>query len=123
MTDTLTAERLEDYLRKIGVSVTVISDPAGTPYSVAEKVTIPSGPLRGRICDVALQRINTVPYTVPAGIHTRPALVPMSPGPPIGTQPSPLGPDWQYWSRRYDRAPTEQGIWAHILGILTKAQP
>ena len=115
----MTAETLEEHLRSIGYVVSVVQDPAGLAFTVIHGVEIPAGSLRGRRCDIAIQRINTVPYTVPAAIHTRPGLVPMSPGPPIGTQPSSLGGDWQYWSRRYDRAPSPQGIWAHVLGVLS----
>jgi hypothetical protein len=123
VTATLTADYLEDFLRSAGYTVEVIQDSAGTQFTCIRNVCIPAGPLRGRTADVALQRINTVPYTVPAGIHTRPALVPMNPGPPLGTQPSPLGPEWQYWSRRYDRPPTAQAIWAHVLGIFSQVTP
>lgn len=118
--DQMTAQTLEEHLRRVGYQVSVAQDPAGQAFTVIHDVEVPAGPLRGRRCDVAIQRINTVPYTVPAAIHTRPALVPMSPGPPIGTQPSSLGGEWQYWSRRYDRAPTPHGIWAHVLGVLSK---
>lgn len=115
----VTAETLEEYLRGIGYSVSAISDSAGLAFTVIHDVEVPAGPLRGRKCDIAIQRINTVPYTVPAAIHTRPPLVPMSPGVPMGTQASSLGANWQYWSRRYDRTPTPQGIWAHVLGVLS----
>jgi hypothetical protein len=120
VTEAMTADLLEEYIRNAGNEVVVIQDPAGTQFTCVRNVNVPAGPLRGRICDIAIQRINTVPYTVPAAIHTKPPLVPMSPGEPIGTQPSTLGPEWQYWSRRYDRPPTVQGIWAHMLGILSK---
>ncbi|MGO8875494.1 MAG: E2/UBC family protein [Acidimicrobiales bacterium] len=120
MTATLTSDSIEHYLRSVGLVVDVIQDTAGTQFTCVRGITIPAGSLRGRTCDVAIQRINTVPYTVPAAIHTRPALVPMRPGAPLGTQASSLGPEWQYWSRRYDRLPTAQGIWAHILGILSQ---
>lgn len=119
MTEPFTAETLEQYLRGIGYSIEVIHDPAATAFTSVSNVEVPAGSLRGQRCDIAIQRINTVPYTVPAAIHTRPPLVPMSPGEPLGTQQSSLGPDWQYWSRRYDRPPTAQGIWAHVLGILS----
>jgi hypothetical protein len=36
------------------------------------------------------------------------------------TQASKLGPDWQYWSRRFDRPPTPQRLWTHILTVLTE---
>ncbi len=122
MTDRMTAETLEEHLRGVGYVVSVIQDPGGVAFTVVHDVEIPRGCLRGKRCDVAIQRINTVPYTVPAAIHTKPALVPMSPGPPIGTQRSSLGSDWQYWSRRYDRSPTPKTIWAHVLGVLSSVK-
>ena len=117
---TITAESLEEYLSSLGFPIELLSDPSGIQYTVIKSFEIPIGPLKGKICDVAIQRILTIPYTTPAAIHTRPHLVPMSPGVPLGTQPSSLGDDWQYWSRRYDKTPTPSGIWAHILGVLTR---
>ncbi len=110
---------LEDYLRGLGVTVGLLEGNDGQPYIVVSQWEIPGGGLQGKKCDVALQRVETVPYSVPAAIHTRPHLVQMSPGEPVGTQPSPIGPEWQYWSRRFDRAPTPQAIWTHIVTILT----
>ena len=37
---------------------------------------------------------------------------------PLKTMASGIGPDWQYWSRRYDHLPTPKGLWAHILTVL-----
>jgi hypothetical protein len=76
------------------------------------------GGLAGMTCDVAIQRVSTTPYVPPAAIHTRPALVAMDSGEPLGTQASPLGTDWQYWSRRLDRTPTPQLIWTHVVTVL-----
>jgi hypothetical protein len=121
MTPEMSAESLEDHLRGLGYVVSNVEDPGGTPFTVVEHVEIPMGVLRGRFCDVAIQRINSIPFTVPAAIHTRPALLPMNPQQPIGTQSSPLGPDWQYWSRRFDHVPTPQAIWAHVLTVLSGA--
>jgi hypothetical protein len=121
MTLEMSAEGLEDYLRGLGYVVSNLQDPGGTPFTVVERVQISTGTLRGRICDVAIQRINSIPFTVPAAIHTRPALLLMNAQQPYGTQNSALGPDWQYWSRRFDHVPTPQSIWAHVLTVLTGA--
>jgi len=116
----MTADDLDAYLRALGMTVDVVADASGNTYSVAREVEIPNGSLAGRICDIAIQRLAATPYTVPAAIHTRPALVPMDMRGPLKTQASNLGDDWQYWSRRFDRAPTPQRIWAHVLSVLTE---
>lgn len=115
----MTADDLEAFLRGLGYAVeTVVGQRDQLPYTVVGAVTIPHGALAGRVCDIAIQRSDAVPFVVPAAIHTRPALVPMSAGEPLGTQASPIGDDWQYWSRRYDRPPTPRAIWAHLMTVL-----
>jgi hypothetical protein len=118
----MTADDLEAYLRGLGLLVERTTDAGGADYTVVREVSIPSGTLRGKRCDVAIQRVHTIPYTVPPAIHTRPALVPMDMAGPMKTQVSALGPDWQYWSRRFDHVPTPQRIWAHVLTILCDSQ-
>jgi len=113
----VTPDDLDSYLRDLGLTVEIINDSEGKPHTVVRQFTIPSGSLTGRICDVAIMRPPGVPYTVPAAIHTRPALVAMG---TLSTQASPLGPDWQYWSRRFDHPPTPQLIWTHILTVLSE---
>ena len=117
-TATMSAEAFEEYVRELGYEVSLARDPSGMFYTVIHGVMIQRGALRGRTCDVALARPASVPYTVASAIHTRPALVQMDMGGPLKTQPSPLGGEWQYWSRRYDHAPTPQQIWTHILTVL-----
>lgn len=113
----MTADDLDAYLRALGLTVEAAIG-NGVPYSVIREFTIPHGGLRGRVCDIALQRVTTVPYVPPAAIQTRPALVRMDSGEPLGTQTSPLGPDWQYWSRRFDHQATPHALWAHVLTVL-----
>ena len=57
------------------------------------------------------------PYVLPSSIHTRPALLKMG---EYNTQQSPIGPEWQYWSRRLDKPPSPAVIWAHIISALTE---
>lgn len=116
----MTDDELELYLRGLGLSVEAAQDSSGNPYIVICGIVIPSGPLKGRTCDLALARCQTIPYVVPPAIHTRPALVPMDMAGPNKTQTSTLGPDWQYWSRRFDRPPTPKAIWTHILTIFSQ---
>jgi len=109
---------LEEHLRGLGYTVEAAQDPSCQPYLVVRDVPIPTGSLAGTTCDVALARSQTIPYVVPPAIHTRPALVPMDMNGRLKTMASPLGSDWQYWSRRYDRPPTSQRVWAHVLTVL-----
>lgn len=103
----------------LGFKVGRATDANNVDYTVAHDLELTKGGLRGKRCDVALQRVTTIPYVVPAAIHTRPALVVMHMQDPLKTQPSALGPDWQYWSRRFpDPTPTPQRIWGHIVTIL-----
>ncbi len=114
----MTDDDLVAYLRGLGYRVEAAQDANGHPYTVIRQVTITVGSLANRTCDVALARCQSLPYLVAPAIHTRPALVPMDMNGPLRTQASPLGPDWQYWSRRFDRPPTPQRVWAHILTVL-----
>lgn len=76
--------------------------------------------LAGRTCDVALQHSATVPYVVPPAIHTRPPLVAMNMSNHLRTQPSPLGPEWQYWSRVLRGQPSPQAMIAHLATIFSE---
>jgi hypothetical protein len=116
----VTDAELEDYLRSLGLAVEAAQDGSGHPYIVVRNFVIPCGPLAERTCDVALARCQTIPYVVPPAIHTRPALVRMDMTGPLKTQTSALGPDWQYWSRRFDRVPTTQAVWTHVLTVFSQ---
>lgn len=113
----MTADEFEAYLKGLGLTVeTIIGADAGR-YIAVRSFAVPAGALAGRTCDAAVRREESVPYIPPAAIHTRPALVPMG---TLNTQASPIGPDWQYWSRRFDHPPTPARLWAHILTVLTE---
>lgn len=114
----MTAEDFEKFGRGLGYSVETITGADGKPYTVVRDVTLPNGALRGRRCDIAIEHITTTPYTPPAAIHTRPHLVPMDSSEPLKTMASGIGPEWLYWSRRFDKTPTPKGLWAHILTVL-----
>lgn len=115
----MTADDLEAFLRERGLNVEIIGGEDGAMYTAVTGYTIPAGALAGRICDVAIQRVDTVPYVVPAAIHTRPHLVPMDGAEPLKTLDSAIGSDWQYWSRRYDREAEPKKVWTHVITILT----
>lgn len=114
----MTPDDFEEYVRSLGLTVEVLSGEDGNSYSVVHNFDLPSGALRGRRCDIAIQRVDAVPYVAPPAIHTRPHLVPMDKSEPLKTMKSGIGPDWLYWSRRYDHRPTPRGLWAHILTVL-----
>jgi len=115
----MTDDDLEKYLRGLGLAVEATQDSGLVPYVVVRDVTVPAGTLAGQLCDVALARCQSVPYMCPPAIHTRPALVAMDMAGRLKTQTSSLGPEWQYWSRRFDRVPSPQLIWTHVLSVLT----
>jgi hypothetical protein len=64
--------------------------------------TVPVGRLAGTKIKLGLQVNGLNP---PAGPHVSPHLLPLRPvagkHPLDGIHPSPLGPDWQYWSRPF----------------------
>lgn len=111
-------EELHDYVSKIGYSVDRIQGSDGQSYVVIKNITIPTGTLVQKQCDVAILWTNENPWVPQAAIHTRPVLLPMG---TKATQQSAIGPDWQYWSRRFDHSPTPQRIFAHILTVLSEA--
>ena len=117
----MTNDDFEAHLRECGYAVEMVTGGDGAAYIVVHNVELPRGPFRGIRCDIAIQRNEMVPYVPPAAIHTRPHLAPMDTSPPLHTQQSLIGGDWQYWSRRFDRqpTPTPRGLWAHILTVLT----
>jgi hypothetical protein len=111
----MTIDDFEAHVTGLGHSVEPITGADGQTYTVIRSGPAPTGGLAGQTCDVAIVRTGSVPYVPPPAIHSRPALVPMG---LLATQPSAIGPDWQYWSRRYDRPVTARGLWIHILTIL-----
>ena len=68
----MTIREFETYLSGLGYAVETIQGADGQPYVVVRAVTLPKGALRGRQCDIAIQRNEMVPYVPPAAIHTRP---------------------------------------------------
>lgn len=116
----MTNEDLEAYLRQLGFTVAQLPGAYGTSYTVIHDYPITTGSLARRTCDVALQHSAAVPYVAPAAIHTRPALVPMDMVGRYRTQQSPLGSEWQYWSRLLRGQPTPQALVAHIATIFSE---
>jgi hypothetical protein len=111
----LVIEELRDHLAKLGYSVDRIQGSDGQFYIVIRSITIPKGTLSQKQCDVAILWTNENPWVPQAAIHTRPILVPIG---TQATQQSAIGPEWQYWSRRFDHSPTPKRFLAHVLTIL-----
>jgi hypothetical protein len=56
------------------------------------------------------------PFSAPAGIHLKPVLAPNGAN---NIQASPLGTDWQYWSRRLPDWETDRSA-RHIISYINK---
>lgn len=113
---------IESYLGQLGLTTEYIVGEDDKRYLVVTKYPLPAGSLAGRVCDIAIECVESVPYVPPAAIHTRPHLVPMVMRDPLKTQASGIGSEWQYWSRRYDHRPTPMALWAHIVTVLCDDQ-
>jgi hypothetical protein len=107
---------LETHLADIRLSTDTISV-GGQSFLVIKDVRIPGGSHVNQLCEVALRRSTDNPWLPEAQIHVRPHLTPMGQN---SSQASPLGTDWQYLSRRFDRPPTPRSFYAHILSALAE---
>lgn len=114
----MTFEDIEDFIRSLGHTVETLTDSSNVRYTHVREFEIPSGTLRGRVCDIAIQQVLATPYVPPSGIHTCPTFLGRDSSPIPATQVSPLGGEWQYWSRRYDHVPTPRSFWTHVQTIL-----
>lgn len=110
-------EDLETYLSEIGIPFEVVKASNGQSYLVMKGFVIGGGSLAGRTCDVAVLRTTEQPWIPQAALQVRPVLVPMG---QHNTQASPLGSQWQYWSRRFDHPPTPKTFVAHIYTVLAE---
>lgn len=106
---------LETHARQVGYATEFVKARGGE-YLVIKEVLIGAGGLAGSTCDVAIKAAGGNPWVPEAAIHTRPHMVPMG---NLNTKASPVGPEWQYWSRRFDRPPTPKSFLAHVLTILS----
>lgn len=90
-----------------------ISELLALGYSVQEPATdflsieyeIPVGKFAGQTVTMAFQVLDKFPMEPPPGPHFKPHLLPVTGGGgshPFGAiHSSPLGSDWQYWSRPF----------------------
>lgn len=97
------------------------------PGFIACEYEIPLGRFIGRVVTIAFQVDDSFPMNPPPGPHFREQLLPITGGGgahPFGAiHASPLGADWQYWSRPFtahwntsDR--TVKTYLAHIKNLL-----
>lgn len=106
----------EKHLSMSGFAFEAASVNAGT-YLVIKDVKIGGGSHAGKTCDVGIKRTAENPWVPESAVHVRPHLVQMG---QVASQGSPLGTDWQYLSRRFDRAPSPKSFLAHILTVLAE---
>ena len=107
-------DELEQYLSALGLVVQRLTLGEQT-YLHIKDVGIGGGTLDGKRCEVAILRTTETPWVPQAAVHVRPHLVTMG---QASSQASPLGPDWQYLSRRFDKAPTSRAFLAFIYTVL-----
>lgn len=110
----MTIDEFEQHLVSIGHAIESV-DAGGNGYVIVKAVPISAGSHAGKTCDVGILRSSANPWEPQAAVHVRPVLVQMG---TASSQASPLGPDWQYLSRRFDKAPTPKAFLAHILTVL-----
>lgn len=113
----MTNEAITAHFQSLCYIVEEMNDRNGSPYIVVRGYTIPTGPLAGRVCDVAIQKSSTVPYVAPAAIHAKPHLITMG---RFNTQGSNLGPEWQYWSRKLRDQSHPRNWVTHIATIFSE---
>lgn len=107
-------EDFETYVRGLGLPADYLS--AGEQTFLRVKgVRIRAGSHAGKECDVAIMRTAGMPWVPPAAVHVTPHLVAMG---ERNSQGSPLGAEWQYLSRRFDRVPTPRTFLTHILTVI-----
>jgi hypothetical protein len=107
-------EDLEKYAQKIGLAFDYLS--AGEQAFLRLKgIRIRAGSHGGKECDVAIMRTAGTPWVPQAAVHVTPHLVAMG---QRDSQGSPLGPEWQYLSRRFDHVPTPKTFMTHILTVV-----
>jgi hypothetical protein len=112
----MTTDDFEQHLASTGHAVES-ANADGNSYLIIKAVPISAGSQAGKTCDVGILRSTANPWVPQAAVHVRPHLVEMG---KATSQASPLGPDWQYLSRRFDRVPTPKVLLAHILTVLSE---
>lgn len=110
----MTIQEFEAYLREGSFQYESAAG-NGANFVVIKGVQVTSGSRAGTTCDVGIMRNDANPWVPHSSVHVRPHFVPMG---QKNSQPSALGPDWQYLSRRFDKIPTPKNFLTHILTVL-----
>src|SRR5712691_2717943 len=90
----MSMDDLAKELERLGYSVNLGFRQNGV--LVIDEFRIEAGAYAGKVVDIGIPS-QDFPFTLPAGIHVHPMLAPIGQN---GISQSPLGNDWQYWSRR-----------------------
>lgn len=106
----MTLDDLDKYLIAIG-KATETKAIGSDRYTVIKGLTVSNG----NTYDVGIKRNAGTPWLPESALHVCPHRVPMGQS---ASQGSPLGGEWQYLSRRFERAPTPQSFIAHVLTVL-----
>jgi hypothetical protein len=102
-------EELDKHIADIGVPVKTMTGGADT-FTV---ITMPA--TNGTTYEIGFKRTAGTPWVPESALHVRPHRVPMG---QLSSQASPLGGDFQYLSRQFNRVPTPKSFIAHILTVL-----
>jgi len=93
----------------------------GADFVVLELYLVEIGQHAGKKIGLAFQTPGDYPMTPPGGIHVRPHLI------PIGSRnvhASPLGAEWQYWSRPITEWRNDRGtkrLLSHVNRLMLDA--
>ncbi|HZR82576.1 MAG TPA: hypothetical protein VFD92_15885 [Candidatus Binatia bacterium] len=112
----MTVDEFEQHVQRSGLVVERLTV-GGQIYLHLNGVRIAGGRHSGTECEVAILRTTEVPWAPEAAVHVRPHLVTMG---QMNSQTSPVGSDWQYLSRRFDKPGTPKNFLAHILKVLAE---
>lgn len=108
-----------DQLKKLGYD---ISPEANNGFVIFDYV-IEIGKLAGQKIKMAFQVADDFPLNPPGGPHVSPQLHPLHPGqdlphPKGAVHASPLGQDWEYWSRPFQNwTQTDRGVRTYMAFI------
>jgi hypothetical protein len=95
-----------DFIEQLQALGYTVQEPAQPLHAyVVFEYEIPVGRLRGQKVWLGLLPMDSFPMDAPTGPHFSPHLLPVTGGggthPTGGVHPSPLGAEWQYWSRPF----------------------
>lgn len=108
-------EDFASHARSVGLEVREVSAGNGEVYLLL--VGLEHQRTDGNVVkvDVAIAKVGGSPWVPPPALQLRPHLIAMG---QLNCQPSPLGDEWQYASRRFDLVPTPKTLLAHVYTVL-----